>query len=113
MSQGYYTIEQWKQSKSGGPSEWVAIGHLPFGFSQTDAEKAVEQLNKPGLYRLVHMQRVIWADNDNGKVRLRKSHASSPESLARLVKMFERTGEKYPLDEVQAARQKAKRQRPH
>src|ERR1700722_9031154 len=108
MPQGYYTIEQWTPPKSGKQPAWVAITHLPFGLSQTAAEEALQKLGRPGLYRLGQMQRVIWAEKEAGKLRLRKSHASSPDSLDGIRQMFERNGGKYPLEEVRAARWKAK-----
>ena len=57
MPQGYYAIEQWTQPKKGSPCEWVEIIHLPFGKSLTDAENALQNLGKPGLYRFVQNRR--------------------------------------------------------
>jgi hypothetical protein len=108
MPQGYYTIEQWKPPKKGLPSKWVEITHLPFGKSLTDAENALQNLGKPGLYRLVQMQRVIWAEQDDDDVKMRKSHAASPEGLDDIRHMFERTKGRYPIDEVKEARRKQK-----
>ncbi len=109
MPQGYYTVEQWKRPSRGAPAQWVAVAQLPFGTSQTAAEKAVEGLGTPGFFRLIQMQRVIWAENVNGGgLKLRKSHASSPESLDEMRRMFERCHGKYPVEEVRAARRRAK-----
>jgi hypothetical protein len=108
MPQGYYTIEQWVPQKTKARPKWVAILNLPFGESLTAAERALENLGKPGIYRLVHTQRVIWAEKVEGKLRLRKSHAGSPESLERMRQMFERTGGRYPIEEVREARRRAK-----
>ena len=105
MPQGYYTIEQWKQRRG-----WAAVAVLPFGLSLTAAERELEQLGKPGLYRLVQTQRIIWCDRDDrGKLRLRKSHASSPKSLKGIEEMFERSGGVYPSAEIRAARLASKR----
>jgi hypothetical protein len=109
MPQGYYTIEQWTQPKKGARPEWVAVLHLPFGESLTAAEKAIERLGKPGFYRVVHTQRVIWAEQEGAKLRLRKSHAGSPESLDSMRQMFERTGGRYPVEEAREARRRAKK----
>jgi hypothetical protein len=109
MPQGYYTIEQWKRPRKGAPPEWVAVLTLPFGATLTDAEQALAELDKPGFYRLVQMQRVIWAEREGGKLRLRKSHAGSPENLDRMRATFQRCGGHYPLEEVREARRKAKR----
>jgi hypothetical protein len=103
MPQGYYTIEQWK------PPEWVVAMVLSFGLSLTDAERALERLGKPGFYRLVHTQRIIWCEHQGSQIRLRKAHASSPRSLRRMQEMFDHTGGRYPAEEVQAARRAAKR----
>lgn len=113
MPQGYYTIEQWKQPRADAPAEWVAILTLPFGQTLTAAEQALAQLGMPGLYRVVHTQRVIWAeaDDEGGRLRLRKAHAGSPESLASIRQMFERCGGCYPVEEVREARRKAKKKR--
>jgi hypothetical protein len=109
MPQGYYTIEQWKQPRKNAPGEWVAILHLPFGMSLTAAENELAKLGKPGLYRLVHTQRVIWVENDGDRLRLRKSHAGSPESLDRIRQMFERCNGSYPAEEVREARRRARK----
>jgi hypothetical protein len=109
MPQGYYTIEQWKQPKRETPSEWVPVLTLPFGGSLTAAEEALAQLGKPGFYRVVQTQRVIWAERSGGNVRLRKSHADSPDGLDRIRRMFERCGGRYPIEEVRETRRQAKR----
>jgi hypothetical protein len=109
MPQGYYTIEQWTRTKSGGRTEWVAVLHLPLGESLTTAEQAIERLGKPGFYRVVQTQRVIWAEREGSGLRLRKSHAGSPESLDSMRKMFERTAGVYPIEEVRQARKRAKK----
>jgi hypothetical protein len=108
MPQGYYTVERWTESRKDTKAEWTAIFHLPFGQSLTAAEKAIEKRNQPGFYRVIHMQRVIWAEKDADKLRLRKSHAGSPESLDSMRQMFERTDGRYPIEEVREARRQAK-----
>jgi hypothetical protein len=108
MPQGYYTIEQWISGGKGEAPQWRPIMHLPFGLSQTAAEDALQKQGKAGLFRLVQMQRLIWAEQEPGGLRLRKSHAGSPESLDRQREMFERCGGKYPVEEVKAARRKVK-----
>jgi hypothetical protein len=109
MPQGYYTIEQWKRPRKGAPSEWVAILTLPFGEPLSAAEQALARIDKAGFYRVIQIQRVIWAEHDRGSLRLRKSHAGSPESLDQMRLMFERCGGRYPVEEVRKARRQAKR----
>ncbi len=109
MPQGYYTIEQWTQKRSGEPPQWVAILHLPFGESLTVAERTIQGLGRPGLYRVVQTQRVIWAELERSGLRLRKSHAGSPESLDSMRQIFERTGGVYPVEEAREARKRAKK----
>ena len=105
MPQGYYTIERWTRP------EWVVALVLPFGMSLTEAEQALERLGQPGFYRLVHTQRVIWAVREGSRLRLRRSHASSPASLQQMQEMFDRTGGRYPVEEVKAKRRKANQEK--
>ena len=111
MPQGYYTIEQWKQPRKGASAEWVAILTLPFGETLSAAEQALRQLDKAGFYRVIQTQRVIWAEYDKGSLRLRKSHAGSPESLEQMRLMFERCGGRYPIEEAREAHRQAKRRK--
>jgi hypothetical protein len=111
MPQGYYTIEQWTPPADGSPPQWLAILHLPFGGTLTDAERALQKLGQPGFYRLVQTQRVIWAEQQGSALRLRKSHASSPESLASITQMFERSAGRYPAEEVRETRRQSKKNR--
>jgi hypothetical protein len=106
MPQGYYTIEKWMRPSARARSKWIAVLQLPLGTSLTAAESAVERLG-PGFYRVVQMQRVIWAENEDRKLRLRKSHAGSPESLDSMAQMFDRCGGVYPVEEVREARRRS------
>jgi hypothetical protein len=108
MPQGYYTIEQWTRGKKGSAGAWVEILHLPFGRSLTEAETAVKNLGMAGLYRIVQMQRVIWAEPDGDELRMRKSHAGSPANLDEVRQMFERSKGRYPVEEVEEARKRQK-----
>jgi hypothetical protein len=65
----------------------------------------IEAEGKPGFYRVVQTQRVIWAEDTDGKLRLRKWHAGSPEGMERGAAAFERDGGKYPI----AARSRKKK----
>jgi len=64
---------------------------------------------EPGLYRLVHTQRIVWCERDGANMRLRKSHASSPQNLKGIERMFDRTRGRYPAEEVRRARRAARR----
>ena len=108
MAQGYYTIEQWTRGKKGSPDAWVEVLYLPFGRSLTDAETAVKNLGTAGLYRIVQMQRVVWAEQEGDELRMRKSHAGSPENLDEVRQMFERSKGRYPVEEVKEARRRQK-----
>src|SRR5581483_6559639 len=99
MPQGYYTIEQWMKTTKDAQPAWVPILSLPFGTSLTAAESALKDLANPGFYRVIHMERVIWAEEEDGELRLRKSHAGSPEGLDRIREMFERCRGRYPVEE--------------
>jgi hypothetical protein len=108
MAQGYYTIEQWTRGRKGSAGAWVEVLHLPIGRSLTEAEAAVKKLGAPGLYRVVQMQRVVWAEQEGDELRMRKSHAASPESLDEIRQMFERSKGRYPVEEVKEARRRQK-----
>jgi hypothetical protein len=108
MPQGYYVVEQWTRSTKDAAAEWIPFLILPFGATLTAAEQALEKLGNPGFYRIVQMQRVIWADQDEGVFKLRKSHANSPHGLKKMQAMFERCGGRYPREEVRAARRLSK-----
>lgn len=109
MPQGYYTIERWTRRTKTGAGEWTAVQQLPFGTSLTSAERAVKKNGQPGFYRLVHTQRVIWAEDEGGELRLRKSHAGSAENLTQMRKMFERHDGRYPIEAVRSARRRMKK----
>ncbi len=64
----------------------------------------MEKRGKPGLFRVLQMQRCVWAEMEDGKLRLHGSHASSPESLARIVKIFEREGGRRPVEKARQDR---------
>jgi len=110
MPQGYYTIEKWNGATKNVRPRWTVVLQLPLGTSLAAAEKAVEGLGE-GFYRVVQMQRVIWAEQEDGNLRLRKSHAGSPESLEAMRQMYERCRGVYPVEEVREARRRAKRKR--
>ena len=111
MPQGYYVIEQWTHAAKDAPAAWIVVLQLPFGATLTAAEVALEKLGVPGFYRIVQMQRVIWAEEEDGAFKLRKSHASSAEGLKKMQEMFERCGGRYPHEEVRAARRLSKAKR--
>ena len=111
MPHGFFTIEQWTASQGIAKSQWTPILHLDSHQSLTKAMAALEKLGKPGLYRIVQMQRCVWAEVEAGKLRLHGSHASSSENLAKIVEIFEREGGRRPVEKARQARagQKAKR----
>ena len=79
------------------PSEWTPVHHFDARTTLTKAMEWIEAEGKPGFFRVIQMQRVIWAEKIGGKLRLRKWHAGSPESLERGAAAYERVGGKYPL----------------
>ena len=112
MPHGYFTVEQWKNPQDGARPHWVPILHLDSYQSLTKAMAALEKRGKPGLFRILQMQRCVWAEMENGKLRLHGSHASSPENLAEVVKIFEREGSRRPVEKARQQRAKAKAKRP-
>jgi hypothetical protein len=111
MPHGYFTIEQWTASRGDAKSRWSPILHLDSHQSLTRATAALEKLGKPGLYRIVQMQRCVWAEMEGGKLRLHGSHHSSPENLAEIVEIFEREGGRRPVEKARAERAKVKAER--
>src|SRR5881394_366496 len=105
MPHGFFTIEQWKRP------EWIPILHLDSYQSLTKAMAALERRGKPGLFRVVQMQRCVWSEMEDGKLRLHGSHASSPETLAQLVEIFEREGGRRPMKKARQDRAAAKARR--
>jgi hypothetical protein len=90
MAHGFFTIEEWRGKK------WVTVCHVAGGKSLTDAMRELEQRGRPGFFRVVQMQRMIWAEKIDGKLKLRKWHASNPEALSRTAEAFDRDGGKWP-----------------
>jgi hypothetical protein len=111
MPHGFFTIEKWERSKRVGKSQWTVVCHLGAEHSLTDAMQHLESLGKPGFYRVVQTQRMVWAEVDKNKLRLRRWHASSPESLVRAAEAFERDGGHYPVEKAREERKRAKRLR--
>jgi hypothetical protein len=114
MPHGFFTIEQWKAPQDDASlqrPQWIPILHLDSYQSLTKAVKALERRGEPGLFRIVQMQRCIWAERDGDKLRLHGSHASSPENLARMVELYEREGGRRPVEKARQQRAQAKAKR--
>ena len=109
MPHGYFTVEQWKRPAGGKTSQWTPILHLDSYQSLTKAMATLEKRGEAGLFRVLQMQRCIWVEMEKGKLRLHGSHASSPENLAEVVKIFEREGGRRPVEKARQARTAAKR----
>ena len=107
MPTGFFTVEQWTRAQAG--SAWIPILHLDSSQSLSKAMEALEKRGQPGLYRIVQMQRCIWAEMEKGKVRLHGSHASSPKSLAKLTELFEKEKGRRPVEKARQDRIAAKR----
>jgi hypothetical protein len=111
MPHGFFTIEQWAAPQGASRSQWIPILHLDSYQSLTKAMVTVEKRGKPGLYRIVQMQRCIWAEMEGGKLRLHGSHSSSPENLAQIVEIYEREGGRRPVEKAREQRAQAKANR--
>jgi hypothetical protein len=90
MAHGFFTIEQWQDK------QWVTLRHIAGDQSLSAAIKDLEHQDKPGFFRIVQTQRMIWAEKRNGKLRLRMWHASDPETLLRTAAAFDRDGGQWP-----------------
>ena len=111
MPHGFFTVEQWKRRQDGAATQWIPILHLDSYQSLTKAMAALEKRGEPGLFRVVQMQRCVWAEMEEGKLRLHGSHASSPENLAQIVEIFERESGRRPVEKARAERAAAKAKR--
>jgi hypothetical protein len=109
MPHGFFTVEQW-DSASPKP-HWNPILHLDSHQSLNKAIDALDKRGQPGLYRVVQTQRCVWAEIEGGKLRLHRSHVSSPDSLTQLVEVYEREGGRRPVEKARDDRAKAKRDR--
>ena len=96
MANGFFTLERWRKPR------WIAIRHFTANHAISDVLAALEAAGKPGFYRVVQTQRMIWAEREDGKLRLRKWHAGSPESLARGAAAFDRDKGKWPVERASA-----------
>jgi hypothetical protein len=105
MPHGFYTVEQWNRR------QWVPVLHLDADQSLTRAIKQLRSRGRAGLYRVIQTQRCIWAEMEHGKLRVHGCHASSPESLAELAKLFEAEGGRRPVEKAKQARLAAKAKR--
>ena len=111
MPHGYFIVEQWKRSAAGETSHWIPILHLDSYQSLAKAMAALEKRGEPGLFRVLQMQRCVWAEMESGKLRLHGSHASSPDNLAPIVEIFEREGGRRPVEKARQERAAAKAKR--
>src|SRR5437588_12902587 len=111
MPHGFFTVEQWKRPQDSATRQWIPILHLDSYQSLRKAMAALEKRGEPGLYRVVQMQRCVWAEMEKGKLRLHGSHASSAENLAQLVEIFEREGGRRPVEKARQERAAAKAKR--
>ena len=64
MPHGFFTVEQWKRQSNRAPTQWIPILHLDSSQSLTKAITALESRGKPGLFRIVQMQRCVWAERE-------------------------------------------------
>jgi hypothetical protein len=111
MPHGFYTVEKWMGSGTGKAGRWKAIIHLDAYQSLAKAIDALGARAKPGLYRVVQTQRCIWAQRDDGVVRLHGSHVVSAAGLARLATLYDREGGRRPVERARRDRIAAKAKR--
>ncbi len=109
MPHGFFTVEQW--ISKGARSHWKPILHLDSYQSLSKAIDALEKNGKPGLFRVTQTQRCVWAQIEDGKLRLHGSHVSSPEDLPKLCEIFEKENGRRPVEKARQDRAAAKRAR--
>lgn len=111
MPHGFFTVEQWTTPPTGGSFQWLPILHLDSHQTLTKALAALEKRGEPGLFRVLQMQRCVWAEKEDGKLRLHGSHSSSPGNLAGIVEIYEREGGRRPVAKARQERARAKANR--
>ena len=74
----------------------MPVCHLNGDQSLRDALKALERHGKPGFFRVVQTQSLVWAEKDGDKLCLREWQADGPEDLSRGTDEFDRDGGKWP-----------------
>ncbi|MGO8837574.1 MAG: hypothetical protein ACLQAH_05310 [Limisphaerales bacterium] len=111
MPHGFFTVEQWMPLHDGWSSQWIPILHLDAYQSLSKASEALKRRGVPGLFRVVQMQRCIWAEMEGGKLRLHGSHCSSPKNLVQIVETYEREGGHRPVEKARRQRAQAKANR--
>jgi hypothetical protein len=92
MPYGFFTVEQWKRPSPRSAPQWTAIKHLDACNTLSSVMGTIAADGKPGFFRVVQTQRMIKAEKVNGKLRLRKWHAGSPETLARSAESIDSDG---------------------
>jgi hypothetical protein len=107
MPSGFFTVEHWI---SKGPKQyWKAILHLDSHQSLRKSLMAIEKHGKPGLFRVTQTQRCVWAQVENGKLRLHGCHVSDPETLTTLATIFKTYKGRRPVEKARQERAAAKR----
>ena len=95
MPHGFFTIEQWKQPRK-GKGRWVVIQHLDRFKKLSDAIDLLAARKKPGFYRVIQTQRMIWAETGPKGFKMHKWHALEVKTLERTAKAFVRDRRKWP-----------------
>jgi hypothetical protein len=112
MSKGFFTIERLSSVTPGATAQWITVCHLSGDKSVSDAMQQIETSGKPGFFRVIQTVRMVWAEVNNGKMKQRRWHASSPETLQRTAEAFERDGGIWPVErakkELAASKHKKK-----
>jgi hypothetical protein len=97
MPHGFFIVEQWKPANRGARPEWAPVRQFDARHTLTQVMDWIAAEGKPGFYRVLQMQRMIWAEAREGKLRPKKWHAGSAESLERTAAAYTRDGGKHPV----------------
>lgn len=104
-------IEGYLLSDGDGEPRWKPIVHLDSDQTATKAIAALRLRGEAGLFRIVQVQRIVWAEREGDGLRLHGSHTSSPENLAELVRLFEEEGGRRPVEKARQDRARTKAER--
>jgi hypothetical protein len=95
MPHGFFIVEQFSRANRGARPHWAPVRQFDARHTLTQVMDWIAAEGMPGLYRVLKMQRIIWAEESAGRLRLKKWHAGSPETLERTAAAYLRDGGKY------------------
>jgi hypothetical protein len=98
MPYGFFTVERWtrrgKRTSLRAPGRWIPAKHLDARNKLSSAIEWIEAQRRPRFYRITQTQRMVWAEEADGHLRLHRWRAGSFSALERTAKTLERNQRK-------------------